>query len=85
MHCPESPDIFNRLLDGELPPLERDALEKHLLYCDGCQATFQELMLADAMLWHAFAFRRRAAAALADRVIGRLGPDLAHCRSPYRG
>ena len=41
--CPERVEALSRLLDGELSPQERAALEAHLEQCPGCAAELEAL------------------------------------------
>src|SRR3954452_13770206 len=61
VNCAEAQVATSALLDGELPPLERRALEQHLVGCDVCRAYCDQ---ADAL-------QRRIRVRPADRV-----PDL---------
>ncbi|HVX10838.1 MAG TPA: zf-HC2 domain-containing protein [Pirellulales bacterium] len=72
MDCQQVLSEVERLVDGELPAAERAALEAHLAECEGCRAARDAARLDDAALLRAFLPRRRAAAALADRVVAEL-------------
>jgi ferric-dicitrate binding protein FerR (iron transport regulator) len=72
MHCEQALPLISAQLDGALAPAEQAALEAHLQECGGCRASADAVGAQDADLRRAFAPRRRAAAAVAERVIARL-------------
>lgn len=75
MDCQQIQTEIGRLVDGELTAEERSAIDAHLAGCADCRAVCDGVRIDDARLLRAFAPRRRAAAALADRVIERLKND----------
>src|SRR5262245_7042908 len=72
MDCDQALALLSARLDGELDAADAAALDAHLRDCPGCRAAEQGLRQDDADLRRAFAPRREAAAAVAERVIARL-------------
>jgi quercetin dioxygenase-like cupin family protein len=70
--CEQALARFFAAMDRELDPAERLTLESHLQACAGCRAATDAFRLQDADLRRAFAPRRRAAVAIAERVIAQL-------------
>jgi ferric-dicitrate binding protein FerR (iron transport regulator) len=77
MDCEHAISLISADMDGEVPADERPGLEAHMATCASCAATAQALRLQDASLRQAFASRREAASAVADRVIAQLRPTAA--------
>jgi ferric-dicitrate binding protein FerR (iron transport regulator) len=67
-------------MDRELQPGDRPRLEAHLRQCASCRASAEAHRLQDADLRQAFAGRRRASSAVAERVIAHLRTKPAHRR-----
>jgi ferric-dicitrate binding protein FerR (iron transport regulator) len=72
MNCEQALPLISAQLDGAASPADQAALEAHLQECGGCRASAEALQAQHADLRRAFAPRRRAAAAVAERVIARL-------------
>jgi ferric-dicitrate binding protein FerR (iron transport regulator) len=70
--CEQALALLSAHLDREVQPDDRAALEGHLAGCPSCRAAAEALRLQDADLRRAFALRREAAAAVAERVVARL-------------
>jgi hypothetical protein len=70
--CEQALALVVANMDREISPAERVHLEGHLRDCATCRATADALRAQDADLRRAFAPRRRAAVAVADRVITQL-------------
>src|SRR4051794_6205148 len=70
MDCEQAANLISARLDGELATADADslALDAHLAGCAACRAAAEATSVQDAALSRAFAGRRRAAAALAERV-----------------
>src|SRR5579872_1739774 len=83
MDCEQAQTQISARLDREIGPDEQTALEAHLAQCAECRELAADLALQDADLRRAFATRRRAADAVAERVIGQLRP--ASRPSVFRG
>jgi hypothetical protein len=69
MDCPQAWEQLGAWLDGELHDEQRLPLEAHLAQCTECRAARDALRLQDADLRRAFAPRRQASAALAQRTL----------------
>jgi ferric-dicitrate binding protein FerR (iron transport regulator) len=82
MNCERALPLISARLDGALAPAERAALEAHLADCGGCRASVETLQSQDADLRRAFAPRRRAADAVAERVIARLRTEAPAAAAP---
>src|SRR6516164_11288717 len=74
MQCDDARRQLDAWHDGSLDAEMRDAVDAHLASCPDCQATAAEVARLDAGLRRAFAPRRDAAAAVADRVLAKLAP-----------
>jgi hypothetical protein len=74
MDCEQARTQISARLDREIGPDEQTALEAHLAQCAECRELAADLALQDADLRRAFATRRQAAEAVAERVIGQLRP-----------
>jgi ferric-dicitrate binding protein FerR (iron transport regulator) len=72
MDCDQALALLCARLDGALPAADGPALDAHLAGCAACRASADALREQDAELRRAFAPRRRAAAAVAERVLARL-------------
>jgi ferric-dicitrate binding protein FerR (iron transport regulator) len=72
MNCEQALNLISAQLDGELTPDDQAVLEAHLQECAPCRATAEALQAQDADLRRAFAPRRQAATAVAERVIVQL-------------
>src|SRR5438309_11641497 len=75
MTCDDALNLINAKLDGELSPDDRARLDAHVAACAACQSAADAILAQDAELRSAFAPRRRAARALAERVIAALPPS----------
>jgi hypothetical protein len=73
MDCDQAMTLLSSTLDAPLAPDEQVQLDAHLAQCPACRATGEAFRLQDADLRRAFAPRRQAASALAERVIAQLG------------
>jgi ferric-dicitrate binding protein FerR (iron transport regulator) len=82
MDCEQALDLLLAHMDRELAPEQRPPLEAHLQACAACRADADAFRQQDADLRRAFAPRRRAASAVADRVISQLRPSPARSRLP---
>lgn len=51
MNCPPEEKII-RLIDGELSPPEKKAVQDHLIDCPGCRSLYEELKLTSGVLKH---------------------------------
>src|SRR5690348_7140412 len=69
MDCEQALALLHAHMDRELQPEDRPRLEAHLRDCATCWANADAYRLQDADLRRAFARRRQASAAVADRVI----------------
>lgn len=69
MNCEQATNLISANLDGEISSGDRGLLDGHLAGCDGCRATAEAMGQLDAGLERAFAPRREAAAAVAERVL----------------
>jgi hypothetical protein len=69
MNCDQATELLCARLGDELTADDRLALEAHLAECATCRATAEAFQSQDADLRRAFASRRRAVAAVAERVI----------------
>lgn len=76
MDCEQAIHSISAGIDQEVSQDERTALDAHLAVCESCRATVVAMQLQDATLRRAFAARRAAADALADRVIGQLRREI---------
>jgi ferric-dicitrate binding protein FerR (iron transport regulator) len=72
MDCEKAAALLSGELDGALAPEERAQFDAHLGQCATCRATREAFRLQDAELRRAFAPRREAAVAVAERVIAQL-------------
>jgi ferric-dicitrate binding protein FerR (iron transport regulator) len=70
--CEQALCQISAQLDHENRPDDRESLEAHLRDCAACAAAAEGFRLQDADLRRAFAPRRQAAVAVAERVISRL-------------
>ena len=73
MDCEQALALLSAYLDGEVPAEERALLAAHLEHCPECRTAADVRRLEDADLRRAFAARRRAATAVAERAIAGLG------------
>ncbi len=84
MNCEDALNQLNARADGELPAATAADLEAHLASCSDCRAAAEGFSVIDAELRSAFAPRREAAVALADRVVSNVrestvtSPQMAH-------
>jgi len=69
MTCADYEPRLNALADGELAAEERGAVDAHLAGCEDCRRTLEAIREQHLGLEAAFAPDRRAALAVADRVI----------------
>jgi hypothetical protein len=69
MDCEQALNLIAINMAGELPSDDRAHLDEHLNGCASCRATSQAWLQHDVELRGAFAPRRAAATALAERVI----------------
>jgi ferric-dicitrate binding protein FerR (iron transport regulator) len=74
MECEHAIQLISADLDGEISADDRPVLDAHLATCESCRASAQAMRLQDGVLRRAFAPDRKAADALADRVISQLRP-----------
>ena len=74
MNCEQANILISAKIDGEIDSSDLAALERHLAECPSCRAVEQALAAQDEDLERAFAPRRLAATALAERVISKLEP-----------
>jgi hypothetical protein len=74
VNCEQANNLLSAKVDGEIDPADLAALESHLTDCPACRAVEQALSAQDDELHRAFAPRRLAATALADRVLAQLDP-----------
>ncbi len=72
MDCEQAVALISAQLDQEIQPSERSQLDLHLRECGACRATADAFALQHQELHGAFEPRRRAAAAVADRVNARI-------------
>ncbi len=72
MDCAQALALLVADMDREIDSSDRALLQAHLKECAECRATAEALHLQDSDLRRAFAPRRRAATAVADRVIAQL-------------
>src|SRR5438270_4904223 len=72
MNCDQALTLIAAQIDQEIELADRDLLSAHLRECAACAAAAEGWQSQDADLRQVFAPRRRAAAAVADRVISRL-------------
>ena len=47
--CPD-PQVLQRLLLGQAPPVEQQSLAEHLLHCDDCAQTMHSLKAEDTLV-----------------------------------
>jgi ferric-dicitrate binding protein FerR (iron transport regulator) len=86
MNCEQALPLISAQLDGAASSADHAALEAHLQECGGCRASAEALQSQDADLRRAFAPRRQAAAAVAERVIAQLRTQaLAAAAAPPAG
>ncbi|GJM23869.1 MAG: hypothetical protein DHS20C16_02840 [Phycisphaerae bacterium] len=69
MNCEQGLSLINARIDSELLPEDRHRLTVHLGECSSCQLAVDEVERADHELARIFGTRRRAASAVADRVL----------------
>jgi anti-sigma factor RsiW len=50
MSCSSTEALFERFLDGELPPGQRERVVAHVHDCAGCRGVLEELRVVDALL-----------------------------------
>src|SRR5439155_21354114 len=74
MRCDEARQQLDAWHDGSLDAGLRDALDAHLASCPDCQSAAADVARLDADLRRAFAPRRAAATAVAERVLVNLAP-----------
>jgi ferric-dicitrate binding protein FerR (iron transport regulator) len=74
MHCDDARRQLDAWHDGSLDAGVRDALDAHLASCPECQAAAADVARIDAELRRAFAPRRDAATAVAERVLANIVP-----------
>ena len=72
MDCEQASQLLSTDLDREAPADESLRLRAHLQECATCRASAEAFRLQDAELRRLFSPRRRAATAVADRVIAQL-------------
>jgi FecR protein/Putative zinc-finger len=72
MDCEQAVALLVADMDREMLPDDRARLLAHLTDCAACRDTADALRLQDTALRRGFAARRRAAAAVADRVIAQI-------------
>src|SRR5438132_2205135 len=75
MDCEQALALLHAHMDRELQPEDRPRLEAHLRECARCRANADAYRLQDADLRRAFASRRQASAAVAERTILHLGTN----------
>ncbi|HXT57262.1 MAG TPA: FecR domain-containing protein [Pirellulales bacterium] len=85
MDCRQAIESIEHWMDGELGAAEQASLELHLASCSMCAGVAEAAKLTDAELQRAFAPRRRAAEALAERVAAQLRHERPDARLPARG
>ena len=69
MNCEQGLSLISALMDDELLPDDRRRLTAHLGECATCRVAVNDLERHDRELAHVFGVRRRAASAVADRVL----------------
>jgi ferric-dicitrate binding protein FerR (iron transport regulator) len=74
MRCDDARRQLDAWHDGSLDAETRDALDAHLASCPDCRAAADDVARRDAELRRAFAPRRDAATAVADRVLAQVAP-----------
>jgi ferric-dicitrate binding protein FerR (iron transport regulator) len=72
MHCDDARRQLDALHDGSLDAEMRDAVDAHLASCPDCQTAAADVARFDAYLRRAFAPRRDAVTAIADRALAQL-------------
>jgi hypothetical protein len=72
VNCEDADNLINARVDGEISDDDRLHLERHLETCARCRATAEAMESLDAGLDRAFAGRREAAMAVAERMISEL-------------
>jgi hypothetical protein len=72
VNCDQAINLISARIDNEITPSDRAALDSHLSICPACRVTADALAQQDELLDRAFAPRRAAATAVADRVIAQL-------------
>jgi ferric-dicitrate binding protein FerR (iron transport regulator) len=82
MDCEQALQLLSADWDRETQPDESVQLRAHLQECASCRASAEAFRLQDADLHRLFGPRRRAAAAVADRVIAQL--PVAPSRTSHR-
>src|SRR5262245_11399329 len=74
MRCDDARQQLDAWHDGSLDAETRDTLDAHLASCPDCQAAAADVARFDTDLRRAFAPRRAAATAVADRALANLAP-----------
>ncbi|WP_026870063.1 anti-sigma factor family protein [Inquilinus limosus] len=82
MRCDQARDRIALLVDGELPPDEREAVSAHAAGCPDCGRTRDELLRLRRHLQQA---REPAPPKLLDRVSARLAMEMEEARPDLRG
>jgi len=72
MRCDDARQQLDAWHDGSLDAATRDAVDAHLASCPDCQAAAADVARLDSDLRRAFAPRRDAATAVAERVLANL-------------
>jgi len=83
MQCDDARRQLDAWQDGSLDAELRDAVDAHLASCPDCQAAAAEVARLDSGLRQAFAPRRDAAAAVAERVLAKLAPITQQSRTSW--
>src|SRR5438045_171771 len=84
MNCQLATNLISSLIDGEISSSDQAALDDHLATCPACRATLDALRAQDSDLSKAFAPRRAAAAAVADRAIAQIHREHIQSARPRR-
>ncbi|MCH8149137.1 MAG: zf-HC2 domain-containing protein [Planctomycetes bacterium] len=69
MNCEQGLSLISALMDGELLPDDRHRLTAHLAECANCRVAMDDWERDDRELAQVFGVRKRAASAVADRVL----------------
>jgi len=69
VNCEQANNLIGARIDGEIDNGHVAALDAHLAECPACRGVVEAMTAVDADLTRAFAPRRAAAAAVADRVL----------------
>jgi hypothetical protein len=85
MDCQQALALLLAHMDRELQPEDRPRLEAHFRECERCRASAEVYRSQDADLRRAFAPRRQASAAVAERTIARLRLQGSHASRAPRG